>query len=206
LQLGEFAKAADDLSQAIEFGSRDVDVDLCYRGYVYERMAARQKKSDPQAWTELLNKAGADFAAADKKNPQNADADYLLAEYCTQLDDYKGAIAAYDNAIQKAPKWPNPWVFSLKNAYYYRGTCYLRTGDLKEAGDDFSRTLALPGDLPAGPGGTAQVLHKLATEFAKQKQFPDAVKWNQQAIALMPDEATKEQFRAAQKGWKEGAP
>jgi tetratricopeptide (TPR) repeat protein len=113
-----------------------------------------------------------------------------------QLDDYQGAITAYDGAIKKRPAWRDPW-FDLKYAYYYRGTCYLSTGGIKEAAADFSQAMGLPGDLPAGPAQTAQVLHKLSLEFAKLKQYPEAVKWNKQAIALMPDEATKEQYRSA---------
>ncbi len=200
LQLGKLDEAVQDLSKAIELGAADVDMDLVYRGAVYVKMAS-QRKSDPEAWAELLKKAKADFLAAGKKNPKNADADYLLAECCVQLDDYQGAIAFYDNAIKNHAEWPDPW-FSLKNAHYYRGNCHLSTGGFKEAAEDFSQALKLPGELPAEPARTARAFHKLASELAKLKQLPEAITWNEKAIGLAPDQGAKEQYREAGKAWK----
>ncbi len=200
LQLGKLDEAAADLTKAIEFGTSDVDADLVYRGSVYEKMASREK-ADPKAKAELLKRAAADFSSAAAKNPRNADAEYLLAECCILLDDFKGAIAAYDGAIQRQPQWPDPW-FTLKTAYYYRGNCHLSVGNVRDAANDFAKAMALPGDLPDEPDKTARVFHKLAAEFAKLKQFDEATPWNRQAIALAPDEATKAEYRAAEKEWK----
>jgi len=204
LQLGKPEEAVEDLSKAINLDAEGADMDLVYRGSVYVKMAMRPG-SDAQARKNLLEKAKADYLAAGKKNPKNADADYLLAECCVQLGDYKGAIGPYDNAIQKFAQWADAW-FSLRNAHFYRGNCYLATGDLPKAADDFSQALKLPGELSADPANMAKAFHKLAAEFAKLKQFPQAAQWNQKAIELTPDEASKEAYRAAEKAWKTEKP
>ena len=204
LQLGKLDDAVADLGKAIECGGKDVDLDLVYRGSVYVKMASREK-ADPAAWAGLLKRAKADFEAAAKANPRNADADYLSAECCVQLDDFKGAIAFYDGAIKKHAGWPDPW-FTLKNAYYYRASCHLSADGLNEAANDFSQALTLPGDLPAGPARVAKTLHTLAAEFAKRKQLAEAAKWNQKAIELTLDETMKEEFRSAEKAWKAAKP
>ncbi|MGQ9575818.1 MAG: tetratricopeptide repeat protein [Thermoguttaceae bacterium] len=199
LQLGNLDEAVADLTQAIQYGNQDVDRDLVYRGSVYQKLAIRAK-SDPVAKAAFVQKARDDFANAAKANPRNADAEYLLAEACTMQDDYRSAIEAYSRFLDKYKGWPECW-FSPKGAYYYRGHCYMLDGGLKEAAEDFAQTLGLPGDLPDEPGRIARVLHELATEFAKRKQLDQAHQWNQKAIGLAPDQATKQQYSAAAGQW-----
>ena len=99
--------------------------------------------------------------------------------------------------------WPHPW-FSLKSAYFYQGSCCLLTGDLQKAAGGFSQVLRLPGESVAAPAETARTLHSLATEFARRKQHKEAVEWNQKAVDLTADDATKQQYRSAQRAWTEG--
>ncbi len=204
LVLGQTDAAADDLTRAIAVGSQDVDLDLLYRGFVYLKMATRQG-ADPAARKQLLEKSKADYLAAREKNPRNADAEYLLAECYVQLGDYQAAIGPYQSAIEKHPQWPDPW-FSLRDAYFYQGNCFLLTGDLAKAADDFSQVLKLPGESVAAPAETAMALHALAAEFAKRKQFGEANEWNEKAIGLAPDQAAKEEYRAAGRPWKAEKP
>lgn len=192
--------AVDDLTKAIGFGTQDQDLDLIYRGFAYVKMATRQG-ADPATRKELLEKSKADYLAAREKNPGNADAEYLLAECYVQLGEYQAAIGPYQSAIKKRPQWPNPW-FSLRDACFYQGNCFLLTGDLPSAAADFSRVLSLTGDFIAEPAEAANALHALATGFAKQNQVDEAERWNEKAIELAPDKATKEQYRESQKRWK----
>jgi tetratricopeptide (TPR) repeat protein/serine/threonine protein kinase len=200
LQLGKTDQAVEDLTSAIKLDTEGADMDLVYRGSTYVKMATLQP-SGSAARKELLEKAKADYRAAGKKNPKNADADYLLAECYLQLGDYKAAIGPYDDAIKKLPHWPNAW-FTVKDAYFYQGNCCLANGDLQRAAGDFSQFLKLTGDSVAGPAETARTLHALAAEFAKLKQLKEASQWNEKAIGLAPDQAVKEQYREAEKAWK----
>jgi tetratricopeptide (TPR) repeat protein len=200
LQLGKTDQAVEDLTSAIKLDTEGADTDLVYRGWAYVKKANLQP-SGSQARKDLLEKAKADYLAAGKKNPKNADADYLLAECYRQLGDFKEAIGPSDDAIKKLPDWPNAW-FTAKDAYFYQGNCCLATGDLQKAADDFSQVLKLPGESVAGPADIATTLHALATEFAKRKQFKEANEWNEKAIGLAPDQAVKEQYREAEKAWK----
>ena len=204
LQLGKTDQAVEDLTSAIKLDTEGADRDLVYRGWAYVKMATL-RGSDPQTRKEFLEKAKADYLAAGKKNPKNADADYLLAEWYRQLGDYKAAIGPSDDAIKKLPHWPNAW-FTAKDAYFYRGNCCLATGDLQKAADDFSQVLKLPGESVAGPADIATTLHALAAEFAKRKQLKEADQWNEKAIELAPDQATKEEYRSAGKAWKAQKP
>jgi tetratricopeptide (TPR) repeat protein len=204
LQLGQLDAAVDDLTKAIGFGTQEQDLDLIYRGFAYVKTATRQG-ADPAARNELLEKSKADYLAAREKNPRNADAEYLLAECHVQLGDYQAAIGPYQSAIEKHPQWPDPW-FSLRDAYFYQGNCFLLTGDLAKAAEDFSRALDLTGDFIATPAETAKAMHALAAEFAKRKQLREANECNEKAIGLAPDQAAKEEYRAAGKPWKADKP
>ena len=204
LQLKKTDEGIKALTSAIKLDTDGVDMDLVYRGSAYVRMATLQP-SGSAAQKDLLEKAKADYQTAAKKNPKNADADYLLAECYLQLGDYAAAIGPYDDAIKKLPHWPNAW-FTAKDALFYQGNCCLATGDLQKAADDFSQVLKLTGESVAGPGETARALHALAAEFAKRKQPKEAAEWNEKAIGLAPEPATKDQYREAEKAWKAAKP
>jgi len=49
-------------------------------------------------------------------------------------------------------------------------------------------------------------MHALAAEFAKRKQLREANECNEKAIGLAPDQAAKEEYRAAGKPWKADKP
>jgi tetratricopeptide (TPR) repeat protein len=200
LQLKQTDEGIKALTGAIKLDTKDVDLDLVYRGSAYVRLATQQPAGSA-ARKDLLEKAKADYLAAAKKNPKNADADYLLAECYGQLGEYKAGVGPYDEAIKKLPNWPNAW-FTAKDAYFYQGTYCLVTGDLQRAADDFSQVLKLAGDSVAGPAETARALHALAAEFAKRKQFHEAAQWNEKAIGLAPTQAAKQEYREAEKAWR----
>lgn len=92
-------------------------------------------------------------------------------------DDFAGAIAAYDRAIDLASeKAPVRWVL-----YYSRGIAHERSGDEAASEADFRRALALNPDEP-------QVLNYLGYSMVEQERnLDEALDMIERAVAASPN-------------------
>jgi tetratricopeptide (TPR) repeat protein/serine/threonine protein kinase len=204
LRRDKFEDAAKSLTEAIQRGTEDVDLDLVYRGRAYRNLASSLTGDPAQANTYVV-KAKNDLIEATKRNPNNGDAYFLLGETCLKLGQYDDAIMAYTKAIEHHD--PSKWQWcDLKEAHFFRGNCYILTDRLDEAAKEFSLLADKLGwpDLP--PAAISTALHGLAAKYAQKQQFAEAAKWNSKGIERAPDEATKEKYRKQQKLWESPKP
>ncbi len=100
-----------------------------------------------------------------------------LGDVLRGQDDYTGAIAAYDRAIERAPETaPVRWVL-----YYSRGIAHERSGMDAEMEADFRAALALNPEQP-------QVLNYLGYSMVEQnRNLEEALDMIERAVAASPD-------------------
>ena len=100
-----------------------------------------------------------------------------LGDVLRAQDDYKGAIAAYDRAIELAAETaPVRWVL-----YYSRGIAHERSGNDEAMEADFRAALKLNPEQP-------QVLNYLGYSMVEQKRnLDEALDMIERAVAASPD-------------------
>ncbi|MBD3664406.1 tetratricopeptide repeat protein [Sulfitobacter aestuariivivens] len=100
-----------------------------------------------------------------------------LGDVLRSEDDFAGAIAAYDRAIERvAPQAQVSWVL-----YYSRGIAFERSGDIIRAEEDFRAALELNPEQP-------QVLNYLGYSLVEeQRNLDEALDMIERAVKASPD-------------------
>ena len=100
-----------------------------------------------------------------------------LGDVLRAQDDYKGAVAAYDRALELVSDTASMrWVI-----YYSRGIAYERMGDMDASEADFRAALAINPEQP-------QVLNYLGYSMVEQKRnLDEALEMIERAVAASPN-------------------
>lgn len=161
--LGKFSDVVETLTSAlaIEPNARD----LVTRGRAHKELAN-------------LTEAAADFQKAAGLDPDDGDAQYLLAECQRMIGEHALALQAYERALLLYDKTPDP-LYDLPHAQLWRGTCCLSLGNLDGAAEAFEAALQTPGKLePIGA-----LLDELAARLEADGRPDDAARWRRRASA-----------------------
>ncbi|TDK42322.1 tetratricopeptide repeat protein [Antarcticimicrobium luteum] len=134
------------------------------------RADALRRADKPNAAIEVLEQLARDYPTLPMVH--NA-----LGDLLRQQEDYKGAVAAYDKALEYTEEGaPSQW-FIL----YARGISHERLDQWPEAEADFRRALELNPDQP-------QVLNYLGYSLVeKQEKLDEALDMIERAVAARPD-------------------
>ncbi len=161
--LGKFSDVVETLTRAlaIEPNARD----LVTRGRAHKELGN-------------LAEAAADFQEASSLDPDDGDAQYLLAECQRMMGEHALALEAYDRAVLLYDKTPDP-LYDLPHAQLWRGTCCLSLGKLDGAAEAFEAALQAPGKLePIGA-----LLDELAARLEAGGRPDEAAVWRRRASA-----------------------
>lgn len=134
------------------------------------RAGALRSAGKPDAAIEVLEQLTRDY-------PTLASAHSTLADMLREQDDFKGAIKAYDRALELTEDGaPAEWYI-----HYARGICHERVDKWEQAEADFRRALELRPDHP-------QVLNYLGYSLVeKQIKLDEALGMIERAVAARPD-------------------
>ncbi|MCG7627044.1 tetratricopeptide repeat protein [Epibacterium sp. MM17-32] len=134
------------------------------------RAEALRRSANPQAAQEVLEQLVRDF-------PQHIAVHIDLGDLMRQQEDYAGAVAAYNRALDLSEEdAPNRW-FLL----YARGICHERLQEWDAAEADFRAALEIDPDQP-------QVLNYLGYSLVeRQEKLDEALAMIERAVAARPD-------------------
>ena len=134
------------------------------------RAEALRRAANPEAAREVLEQLARDF-------PEHLAVHVDLGDLMRQQEDYKGAVAAYDRALELSDaESPNRW-FLL----YARAICNERLKNWESAETDFRAALELDPDQP-------QVLNYLGYSLVeREEKLDEALSMIERAVAARPD-------------------
>lgn len=179
--LEEYDKALADLEKSIELDHYD-DIDFAYRangniGLIYRKLGNYEKALD--AFSQSISAS----------NGTQADAFYLRGETYLEMGNYEAAIADYESAISRFPRYHLAYQ-SLGYAYYktgqfdpasealnqalaissnspqahfYLGLLYLATDDIDQAQAEISQATTLSANIP--PDEQASIYHRIIADL-----------------------------------------
>lgn len=134
------------------------------------RAEALRRAAKPDAAIEVLAQLSRDY-------PDQPGVYVSLGDLLRQQEDYAGAAAAYDKALDRLAEDDGSRWFLL----YARGICHERLGQWEQAEADFRASLALEPDRP-------QVLNYLGYSLVeKQIKLDEALEMIERAVAARPD-------------------
>lgn len=216
-EAGKFKEAVPHFTKAIQLDARNADA-YCERANAYSELgefdkaiadtnvALRLSPQDPYVLFErgriYLNKGDADKALADlnesiRLDAKNADGYYFRGAAWELKGEFEKAIAEYQSSIRLDPQEPSAY----NNIAWIQATCYnekFRNGKL--AFENASKAFQL------SDGKTPRFIDTLAAAYAESGSFAQAQEWQNKAIALIPDEPTKEDFRKRLKLYEQKKP
>ena len=128
--------------------------------------------------------------------PHNAEAHYRLGTVLQALGRFQDAMSHYDDALRHGPKN----VMVMNNLAWLLATCPV--AELR----DGQRALQLAGRLAEMKGpGSFTLLDTLAAAHAEAGQFDEAVRWQEKAVELAPDDQ-RDVLRGRLELYKQGKP
>lgn len=134
------------------------------------RAEALRRAAKPDAAAEVLNQLSDHY-------PDLPQVQISLGDLMRQQEDYKGAVAAYDRALELTSQRSSSRWFLL----YARGISHERLDQWEQAEADFRGSLALEPDRP-------QVLNYLGYSMVeKQVNLDEALDMIERAVAARPD-------------------
>lgn len=134
------------------------------------RAEALRRAAKPDAAIEVLEQLAREFE-------DQASIHVSLGDLLRQQEDYAGAAAAYDRALERLPEDTGSRWF----LFYARAICYERLDRWEQAEADFRASLALEPDQP-------QVLNYLGYSLVeKQTKLDEALEMIERAVAARPD-------------------